>query len=78
MAHLYIYNPLSGARMDNLFSTHPDVANRIARLERIAAEAGPTPVRSAHRPAATIVRGGPDWRVPSTRAEVDDTRGPWG
>jgi heat shock protein HtpX len=22
-AHLFIVNPLSGARMDNLFSTHP-------------------------------------------------------
>src|SRR6185312_3094191 len=24
-AHLFIVNPLSGARMDNLFSTHPNV-----------------------------------------------------
>jgi heat shock protein HtpX len=29
-------NPLSGARMDNLFSTHPDVENRIAQLNEIA------------------------------------------
>jgi heat shock protein HtpX len=26
-AHLFIINPLSGARMDNLFSTHPAVEN---------------------------------------------------
>jgi heat shock protein HtpX len=39
-AHLFIVNPLSGARMDKLFSTHPDTANRIAELERIAAEMG--------------------------------------
>ena len=32
-AHLFIVNPLSGARMDNLFSTHPNVENRIARLD---------------------------------------------
>ena len=32
-AHLFIINPLSGNRMDNLFSTHPSVENRIARLE---------------------------------------------
>jgi len=35
-AHLFIVNPLSGARMDNLFSTHPDVENRIAQLNEIA------------------------------------------
>jgi heat shock protein HtpX len=32
-AHLFIVNPLSGRRMDNLFATHPDTANRIAELE---------------------------------------------
>ncbi|MEM1267864.1 MAG: zinc metalloprotease HtpX [Pseudomonadota bacterium] len=36
MAHLFIVNPLSGARMDNLFSTHPNPANRIAALEEMA------------------------------------------
>jgi heat shock protein HtpX len=39
-AHLFIVNPLSGARMDNLFSTHPNVANRIARLQEMAREMG--------------------------------------
>jgi|TARA_R110000782_G_scaffold15701_4_gene45679 heat shock protein HtpX len=32
-AHMYIANPLSGKGMDSLFSTHPDMANRIARLK---------------------------------------------
>jgi heat shock protein HtpX len=32
-AHLFIVNPLSGMRMDNLFATHPSMENRIARLE---------------------------------------------
>ncbi len=32
-AHLFIVNPLSGARMDNLFSTHPNVENRVAQLD---------------------------------------------
>jgi heat shock protein HtpX len=36
-AHLFIVNPLSGARMDNLFSTHPATKDRIAALEAIAA-----------------------------------------
>ncbi len=35
-AHLFIVNPLSGAGMDNLFSTHPSMANRIARLHAMA------------------------------------------
>jgi len=39
-AHLFIVNPLSGARMDNLFSTHPRTENRIAALERLAAQMG--------------------------------------
>jgi len=36
-AHMFIINPLSGARMDNLFSTHPRTANRVAALEKLAA-----------------------------------------
>lgn len=37
-AHLFIINPLSGARMDNLFSTHPSTENRIAALRQLAAQ----------------------------------------
>jgi heat shock protein HtpX len=39
-AHLFIINPLSGERMDNLFSTHPSTEHRIAALERLAAQMG--------------------------------------
>ena len=35
-APLFIINPLTGARMDNLFSTHPNVENRIRALEAMA------------------------------------------
>lgn len=35
-AHMFIVNPLSGQRMDNLFSTHPNTANRIAALKQMA------------------------------------------
>ena len=31
-APLFIINPLSGERMDNLFSTHPNTGNRVAAL----------------------------------------------
>ena len=40
MAHLFIINPLSGARMDNLFSTHPSTENRIAALRQLASQLG--------------------------------------
>lgn len=36
MAHQYIINPFSGGGMLALFSTHPPVAERIARLEALA------------------------------------------
>ena len=53
-AHLFIVNPLSGRGMDNLFSTHPNVRNRIAALEEMAATMGrggytPAPARPAPR-----------------------------
>ncbi|HAT8178315.1 TPA: zinc metalloprotease HtpX [Legionella pneumophila] len=31
-AHLFIINPLNGAKLANLFSTHPSTAERVARL----------------------------------------------
>jgi heat shock protein HtpX len=49
-AHLFIVNPLSGEGMDNLFSTHPSMSNRIARLQ--AMQAG-----SASNAAPTRPRG---------------------
>jgi heat shock protein HtpX len=39
-AHLFIVNPLSGERMDNLFSTHPAMENRIAALKELEREMG--------------------------------------
>ncbi len=45
-AHLFIVNPLSGARMDNLFATHPATENRIAALQNLnftEAQYNPTP-----------------------------------
>jgi heat shock protein HtpX len=39
-AHMFIINPLSGARMDNLFSTHPATENRIAALDELARHMG--------------------------------------
>ena len=64
-AHMFIINPLSGQRMDNLFSTHPDTENRIAALLQMPAGNGP-----AHAPATS----GPWSRAGSDRSN----RGPWG
>ena len=35
-APLFIINPLTGRRMDSMFSTHPSTSNRIAELEKLA------------------------------------------
>jgi heat shock protein HtpX len=35
-AHLFIVNPLSGSALFKLFSTHPPMEERIARLEAMA------------------------------------------
>jgi heat shock protein HtpX len=70
-AHMFIVNPLSGRGMDNLFSTHPDTANRIAALEEMARESGET---LAPREDAASGADGP-W---SSRAAPQRSHGPWG
>ena len=83
MAHMYIVNPLSGARMDNLFSTHPDTANRIAALRTLAAEmqVNDKGARPQPRPQPVSTgRNGGGWRAP-TAGRTDGSggqRGPWG
>ncbi len=37
-AHLFTVNPLHAHKADNLFSTHPSMANRIAQLEAMAGQ----------------------------------------
>ena len=67
-AHMFIINPLSGQRMDNLFSTHPDTANRIAALDRIARAMG----------ANGGSRGGFVEGVSVEDLGGGRTKGPWG
>ena len=84
-AHLFIINPLSGERMDNLFSTHPNTENRIAALQAMAQEGVGRPApRQAQQQAA------PQQSAPSTegpwggrtaepqKPEQPRQRGPWG
>lgn len=69
-AHMFIINPLSGQRMDNLFATHPATENRIARLldlERSMPGAPAAPSRAGGNTPPRIGRSGP---------AAD--RGPWG
>jgi heat shock protein HtpX len=70
-APLFIINPLSGARMDNLFSTHPATENRIAALEQLAAEMGQSSRGWSAAPATSGGGAGP-W------GGADRQRGPWG
>jgi heat shock protein HtpX len=69
-AHLFIINPLSGAGMDNLFSTHPNVENRIARLNELAREVGET--------GAPSIGGDVPDKGPWVEPEHQAARGPWG
>ncbi len=48
-AHMFIVNPLSGLRMDGLFSTHPPTAERVARLMALRGEVAPPPQRPRFR-----------------------------
>jgi heat shock protein HtpX len=68
MAPLFIVNPLSGERMDNLFSTHPAPENRIAALMAMEREMGVGGGQMAGRPAVAVPRVGTTGRAP----------GPWG
>jgi heat shock protein HtpX len=74
-AHLFIVNPLSGARMDNLFSTHPNVENRIARLNEIAREMGQSGPGRGAGPLPEAAEAASPWTQPQRRVAG---RGPWG
>ena len=89
-AHMFIVNPLSGQRMDNLFSTHPDTDNRIAALQAMESEfsARGTMARQAPRaqaeaqqsPAAPTEQGPWGGRAadePTSRPEAPKSN-PWG
>jgi heat shock protein HtpX len=51
-AHMYIVNPLHGGALAGLFSTHPPIEDRVARLESLARQLGSTP-----RSSLTTERG---------------------
>jgi heat shock protein HtpX len=69
-AHMFIINPLSGMRMDNLFSTHPATENRIAALQELARSMGGGFDGSSGR-----APGGPSGAVGGGQRPA---AGPWG
>lgn len=75
-APMFIINPLSGQRMDNLFSTHPDTENRIAALQQMAREMQPV----STSPVAPDKAVRKSRSVPSTgwgRGGSEPPKGPW-
>ncbi|MBC7152423.1 MAG: zinc metalloprotease HtpX [Rhizobium sp.] len=75
-AHMFIINPLSGQRMDNLFSTHPNTENRIAAL----LDMPETGVGGSTRPERTANPPRKSRSVPNTgwgRGGSEPPRGPW-
>lgn len=76
-AHMFIINPLSGARMDNLFSTHPNTDNRIQALEQMPQPGGAafsgTRAGSEHNSAS-----GPWSKAGRSAASRKRPAGPWG
>jgi heat shock protein HtpX len=72
---MFIINPLSGRGMDSLFSTHPSTENRIAELQRLAAELGSGSGMAPSARQAQSPRRGP-WSAP--RGSGAAPRGPWG
>jgi len=70
-AHLFIVNPLSGLRVDRLFSTHPATEDRVARLVAISKEMGGT------QPAPGMTAE-PSPSGPWSGSSASASRGPWG
>lgn len=83
-AHMFIINPLSGNKMAGLFSTHPDINERIALLRDMRIDGGTDAVAFDRTRGREIGRS----RLPDTgtrsrpgedgRRGSDTRQGPWG
>ena len=81
-AHMFIINPLAGRGADNLFSTHPNVENRIAALTQLAKELRSTPFdagETSQRMVREPTSDASPWRTPSSgdKNSSPRPRGPW-
>ncbi|WP_430513986.1 zinc metalloprotease HtpX [Pannonibacter phragmitetus] len=82
-AHMFIINPLSGERMDNLFSTHPNTANRIAALRDLDGQMGGRGNSSggfggSWNPAPAQTRSQPWGGAGGSTENGSGPSGPWG
>lgn len=82
-AHMFIINPLSGQRMDNLFSTHPDTGNRIAALRQMAIEMGGGGgagfvAGTSAKPVAYDDQASGPWNRSRKTPSGGPRKGPWG
>lgn len=69
-AHMFIINPLSGQRMDNLFSTHPDTQNRIDALQNLHQD------WYGQEDALRVSSGG-SLGANQRRSQMNQDEGPW-
>lgn len=77
-AHMFIVNPLHSRSVDSLFSTHPAMENRIARLREMAEPSGSAGGSGGKPPSTTRSQGRSPWeQVPPSQPEKKP-RGPWG
>jgi heat shock protein HtpX len=65
-AHMFIVNPLHAKSMDNLFSTHPNMSNRVERLRAMAQN--PMPQTQSRAPRS---------RIPNSSGKPSGRKGPW-
>lgn len=79
-AHMFIMNPLSGERMDNLFSTHPNTQNRIDELRKLSNSGLGTGGGASFTAGGGSPRSGP-WSGMGSRpadSAPERSKGPWG
>ncbi len=85
-AHMFIINPLNGRGIDNMFSTHPNVDNRVAELEALAREMGVTGADASYGGGAGAETGRSETQTRNEDGTADvwiagrnhsKTRGPW-
>jgi len=77
-AHMFIVNPLSGERMDSLFSTHPNTENRIAALKELEREwASSGQLQQFASLSDLSSRSAPRGSLPPDTGSQKQRRGPW-
>jgi heat shock protein HtpX len=76
-AQIFIVNPLTGRGTDNLFSTHPNLENRVAELEKLAQEMGILASESGVG-GKFLPRTAPATGRTVRPTAGNESRGPWG